>query len=73
MHCTESQLYECFAKFGGIEEARIMKDTYKKKSRGFGFVIFTNQESVKLALKDDVYIDGKWVEVKESILKYEIQ
>lgn len=35
---TDEQLAELFAEYGTVDTARIIKDKFTKRSRGFGFV-----------------------------------
>ena len=61
---------EYFSQFGEVAEVMVMKDPATRRSRGFGFITFSNASSVKavLALPSHT-IDGKLVEpkVKTSI------
>lgn len=50
-----------FAQFGSIKECIIMKDPMSGKSRGFGFVTFSNPKTLDRVLKQDHNIDGKLV------------
>ncbi|KAK7277361.1 hypothetical protein RIF29_18512 [Crotalaria pallida] len=52
----EKSLKDAFASFGDVTEARIVYDKDSGRSRGFGFVIFSNEDSAKCA-KDAM--DGK--------------
>lgn len=53
-----------FEQFGLVEEAVVVYDRAKKKSRGYGFVTFVNVMSVSLALKHPIHvIDGRETEV----------
>ena len=68
---TDSQaLKEHFSVFGTVLDAVVMtkKDEWSQtmKSRGFGFVLFKDKESVDLALKDKNYIDDREVKVKRA-------
>ncbi|KAH7644302.1 heteroous nuclear ribonucleoprotein 27c isoform x1 [Dermatophagoides farinae] len=64
---TETRLKEFFSKYGNVTEAIIMFDQEKKKSRGFGFLSFDNEESIyKVVAEHFVTINGKQVEVKRA-------
>ena len=56
---------EYFSQFGEVAEVMVMKDPATRRSRGFGFITFTNAVSVQgvLALPSHT-IDGKVVEPK---------
>ncbi|XP_067131517.1 heterogeneous nuclear ribonucleoprotein D-like isoform X1 [Centruroides vittatus] len=65
---TESKdLKEYFSKFGEIIDVNIKTDPNTGKSRGFGFVTFTNQEAVETVLKTSSHaIKGKQVDPKRA-------
>lgn len=46
---TEEVLYQYFARFGSIATARVMKHSQTKKSRGFGFLSFFQQQDAENA------------------------
>eukprot|EP00930_Biecheleria_cincta_P074978 TRINITY_DN62178_c0_g1_i1.p2 TRINITY_DN62178_c0_g1~~TRINITY_DN62178_c0_g1_i1.p2 ORF type:complete len:348 (-),score=59.48 TRINITY_DN62178_c0_g1_i1:49-1065(-) len=58
-----------FSKFGTIEDAVVMMDASTQRSRGFGFVTFSNNSAVEavMAVYKTNEIEGKWVEVKRCI------
>ncbi|MEM1008625.1 MAG: RNA-binding protein, partial [Myxococcota bacterium] len=47
---TEDTLYDTFAQFGELKEAKIITDRDTGRSRGFGFVTFINSEDAKSAI-----------------------
>ncbi|KAI7697148.1 Heterogeneous nuclear ribonucleoprotein 27C [Sarcoptes scabiei] len=64
---TETNLIEFFSKYGKVVEAIIMFDQEKKKSRGFGFLSFDNEDAInKVVAERYVTINGKQVEVKRA-------
>lgn len=64
---TNESLRDCFAKFGPIAEAQIMKDRVRGRSRGFGFVTFEDDDSVTKVLSVPEHrLDGKLVDVKRA-------
>ena len=48
---TDAALQEAFQKFGSISEVAIIKDRYTGKSKGFGFITFSNQSEAEGALE----------------------
>ena len=52
-----------------MEHAEIMKDRYTGKSRGFGFVTFTEAVSAQRALSIEHSIDGRRCEAKIALPK----
>ncbi|MCA9488180.1 MAG: RNA-binding protein [Nanoarchaeota archaeon] len=46
------ELKDLFEKFGEIQEALVVSDKYSGRSKGFGFVTFTNEESAKKAVEE---------------------
>jgi len=46
----------------GVEEAVVITDKFTRRSKGFGFVTITDDESAKKAISD---FDGKAVEGRE--------
>ena len=57
-----------------MKDARIIYKYDSKSSRGFGFVIFKNVDSVQRVLEDKEkhMIQGKWIDCKPAILKKEM-
>ena len=49
---TEQDLQDLFAQYGAVEEAIIIKDKFTERSKGFGFVTYTNDEDADKALKE---------------------
>ncbi|CBZ50900.1 hypothetical protein NCLIV_039750 [Neospora caninum Liverpool] len=48
---SESDVEKYFAKFGTVDKVSIIRDATTGKSRGFGFVVFASEDSVKEVLK----------------------
>jgi RNA recognition motif-containing protein len=65
---TPENVREYFSQFGEVAEVMVMKDPATRRSRGFGFITFTNAVSVQgvLALPSHT-IDGKVVEPKVAV------
>nr|WPK95959.1 heterogeneous nuclear ribonucleoprotein at 98DE [Oiovelia hamadae] len=64
---TETDLRTYFARFGKVMEVVIMYDQEKKKSRGFGFLSFEDEEAVERCVGEHfVNLSGKQVEIKKA-------
>lgn len=61
---TNDALKELFASCGEIKEAIVITDRDTGKSKGFGFVTFTNEEGAKKALE----MDGKQIEERKLVV-----
>ncbi len=53
---TEEQLRELFSQYGEIKEVVIIKDSYTDRSKGFGFIEFTNPTDAEKATSE---LNGK--------------
>lgn len=62
---TEHSMEQCFCKFGQVKEAVVVKDRETGRSRGFGFVTFTNPDDAKDALHgmNGENLDGRQIRV----------
>ena len=65
---TTENLINYFSQFGEIEKGIIMTDKITGKSRGFGFIIFSNKETVDKIMdySNCHFLYGKWVECKRA-------
>jgi len=65
---TEESLKEAFSKFGDIEEASLIIDKFSNRSKGFGFVTFSNDEAAKKAIAEmnDKDFEGRNLKVSEA-------
>ena len=65
---TKKDLFNYFSQFGEIEKGIIMTDKLTGKSRGFGFIIFNEKETIdKIMKKGNCHIlNGKLIECKRS-------
>ncbi|XP_057332586.1 heterogeneous nuclear ribonucleoprotein 27C isoform X2 [Microplitis mediator] len=64
---TETDLRQFFSRFGKVMEVVIMYDQEKKKSRGFGFLSFEDEEGVDRCVAEHfVNLNGKQVEIKRA-------
>ena len=57
-----------FAAFGNIEECRIITDRETGRSRGFGFITFTEKEDAMKAIEEmnGLQVDGRDLKVNEA-------
>ncbi|KAH9390031.1 Chromatin assembly complex, subunit 3 [Tyrophagus putrescentiae] len=63
-------LREYFSKFGDITEVMVMKDPTTRRSRGFGFVTFSDAASVDKVLMNGPHeLDGKKIDPKIAFPK----
>jgi RNA recognition motif-containing protein len=63
---TDDQgLREAFAQFGEITEAKVITDRYSGRSRGFGFVTFSDDEAADKAMSElnETELDGRTIKV----------
>ncbi|KAK2996989.1 hypothetical protein RJ639_026504, partial [Escallonia herrerae] len=65
---SEDELKDFFSKYGVVVEHQIIRDHETNRSRGFGFVIFDNEEVVDELLSKGNMIDmlGTQVEIKKA-------
>ena len=65
----DQSLGDYFAKVGEIEESVVIRDRETGRSRGFGFVTYTNEDDAQLATEklDGMELDGR--EIKVSLAK----
>lgn len=64
----DSSLKLYFEQFGPVANAEVMFNRETHKSRGFGFVVFENEESANAVLQSSHHtVNGKVVEVKRAV------
>lgn len=65
---TSDQLRDMFAEFGEIESADVIMDRYTNQSKGFGFVVFPNDDHAKAAIDamNSKEVDGRRLTVNEA-------
>ncbi|KAI5724496.1 hypothetical protein M8J77_003415, partial [Diaphorina citri] len=64
---TETDLRTFFNRYGKVMEVVIMYDQEKKKSRGFGFLSFEDDDAVDRCVSEHfVNLSGKQVEIKKA-------
>ncbi|SRR5690606_25013231 len=61
---TSEGLAEMFSQYGEISDAVVISDRDTGRSKGFGFVTFTTEESAKAALE----MDGREVEGRTIVV-----
>jgi RNA recognition motif-containing protein len=70
---NDEDLKQLFEEYGEISSAKVITDKYTGKSRGFGFVEMSNDESGKKAIEelDKAEYDGKVITVSVAKPKTE--
>ena len=69
---SDDQLSDMFAKFGTPDSAKVIIDRDSGRSKGFGFVEFSNDEQAKQALSlDGTEFGGRSLKVNEARPKTE--
>ena len=65
---TDSDLERAFGQFGEITEAKVVLDRDTDRSRGFGFVNFTDSQAAQKAIEglDGSDMDGRPIRVNEA-------
>ncbi|XP_030758881.1 RNA-binding protein Musashi homolog 2 isoform X2 [Sitophilus oryzae] len=64
------KLKEYFGMFGNVTDVLIMKDPVTQRSRGFGFITFSEPSSVEKVLKVPIHtLDGKKIDPKHATPK----
>lgn len=64
----DEQLKEAFSSVGTVEEAVVIMDRIKNRSKGFGFVTMSTEEEAQKAISElnGKEIDGRPVNVSEA-------
>ena len=65
---TDESLREAFEQFGAVTEAKVILDRDTGRSRGFGFVTFTDGGTADTAIQemDGQELDGRRIRVNEA-------
>lgn len=65
---TDHSLHQAFAQYGEVTEAKVVMDRETGRSRGFGFVTFTDSSAAEAAMSgmDGKSLDGRTVRVNEA-------
>ncbi|CAH1131249.1 unnamed protein product [Ceutorhynchus assimilis] len=67
---SSEKLKEYFGVFGNVTDVLIMKDPVTQRSRGFGFITFSEPSSVDKVLKVPIHtLDGKKIDPKHATPK----
>ncbi|NCN51761.1 RNA-binding protein [archaeon] len=63
-----NELKTLFSKYGEIEEATVISDKFTNRSKGFGFVTFTNDADADKAVKElnEFEFEGRKLTVNEA-------
>src|SRR5215213_8796680 len=69
----DGDLKEFFTPYGDVTSAKVINDKFTGKSRGFGFVEMSDNESAKKAITelDQSTVDGRSIKVMEAKPKEE--
>jgi len=64
----EDTLLEAFNQFGEVSSAKVIKDKFSGRSKGYGFVEMPNDDEGRAAIQqlNDSELDGRTIVVKES-------
>ena len=64
----DEKLREIFAKFGEVSEATVIKDKYSGRSKGFGFVTFSDDAAGQKAIEgmNEKDFEGRALKVNEA-------
>ncbi|OAQ72337.1 O-methyltransferase, family 3 [Pochonia chlamydosporia 170] len=67
-HTEETTLRQKFEEFGAVEEAVVVKDRDTGRSRGFGFVRYTQENDAQnaIAAMNNVEFDGRTIRVDKA-------
>ncbi len=65
---TDEDFKALFEQYGEVEDSVIIKDKFSGRSKGFGFVTFTNAEDADKAIEalHDKEVDGRPLVVNEA-------
>lgn len=65
---TDESLKSAFSEFGDVEEAKVITDKFSRRSKGFGFVTFTDDEAAKKAISEmnEKDFEGRPLRVSEA-------
>lgn len=69
---TNEGLRNYFSKFGEVVEAVIMRDRASGRSRGFGFITFTDEAVADQVSLETHVLDGRVIEAKKAVPREEM-
>eukprot|EP01102_Stenamoeba_stenopodia_P019404 TRINITY_DN731_c0_g1_i1.p1 TRINITY_DN731_c0_g1~~TRINITY_DN731_c0_g1_i1.p1 ORF type:complete len:418 (+),score=93.71 TRINITY_DN731_c0_g1_i1:489-1742(+) len=69
---TNDGLRNYFSKFGEVVEAVIMRDRASGRSRGFGFITFTDEAVADQVSLETHVLDGRVIEAKKAVPREEM-
>jgi RNA recognition motif-containing protein len=74
-HLNQDHLTKYFTKYGEVEETRIIHDPQKIKSKGFGFVLFSDGEALTKVLNEGHThtIEGHTIDCRPTMLREELR
>ena len=64
----DEKLRELFSSFGDIQEVQVIKNKFSGRSKGFGFITFTNKEDAEKAIGEmnEKEVEGRNLKVNEA-------
>lgn len=64
-----------FEQFGDVESTNIIVEPNSQKSRGFGFIVFKDKDTIEEVLnhRDKHFLNKKWIDCKPALLREEIK
>lgn len=65
---SDDSLRTAMARFGTLQEVKVITDRDTGRSRGFGFVTFANESDADMAISemDGAELDGRTIKVNEA-------
>lgn len=62
----DHELKSLFEQFGAVDSAKIIKDKFTGRSRGFGFIEMPNEAEAKIAIEQ---LDGELLGTRNILVK----
>jgi cold-inducible RNA-binding protein len=65
---TDEGMRGAFEKYGAVDDAKVIMDRETGRSRGFGFVTFSDDDAAMSAMRalDGSQLDGRTIKVNEA-------
>ena len=65
---NEEELHNAFSAFGEVVSAKVIKDEYSGKSKGFGFIEMSERSEAEAAIKglDSTELKGRKIKVNQA-------